>query len=88
MLARNWVCAHGEADLVLGRPGEVVICEVKARASANFGGPVGAVDWKKQRRLRRIAAAWLAEHRDGHVVVRFDVVSVVGAKLEVIEAAF
>jgi putative endonuclease len=88
VLARNWVCAHGEADLVLGRPGEVVICEVKARASADFGGPVGAVDWKKQRRLRRIAAAWLSEHRDGHVIVRFDVVSVVGAKVEVYESAF
>jgi putative endonuclease len=61
---------------------------VKARASADFGGPVGAVDWKKQRRLRRIAAAWLSEYRDGHVIVRFDVVSVVGAKVEVYESAF
>ena len=88
MLDRNWVCEHGEADLILGRPGEVVICEVKARASAAFGGPASAVDWKKQRRLRRIAAAWLAARRPGHVMVRFDVASVVGAKVEVIEAAF
>jgi putative endonuclease len=69
-------------------PGLVVICEVKARASAAFGGPVGAVDWKKQRRLRRIAAAWLAAHRSAAVNVRFDVASVVGAKVEIIEAAF
>jgi putative endonuclease len=88
VLARNWRCEHGEVDLVLGRPGLVVICEVKARASAEFGGPVGAVDWKKQRRLRRLAAVWLASSNSAHVIVRFDVVSVVGAKLEVIEAAF
>jgi putative endonuclease len=66
----------------------VVICEVKARASAEFGGPQSAVNWQKQRRLRRLAAAWLAEQRPGAVQVRFDVASVVGAKVEVIEAAF
>lgn len=70
------------------RPGEVVFCEVKARAGAGFGGPEAAVDHRKQARLRRIAAAWLAEQRPGAVSVRFDVASVVGAKIHVIEGAF
>lgn len=87
--ARNWRCTAGEIDLVLTRCGEVVFCEVKARASSEFGGPQGAVNWKKQRRLRSLAAMWLAEHRpDGTVAVRFDVAAVVGAHVEVIEAAF
>lgn len=97
MLARNWRCAHGEIDLVLGRPGLVVFCEVKARATSWFGGGVAAVDGRKQRRLRRLAAAWLADARgdagEGRpglppVEVRFDVAEVVGARLQVIEAAF
>lgn len=88
MLARNWRCADGEVDLIVARPGEVVFCEVKARRTAGFGGPEGAVDWRKQRRLRRLAARWLAEQHPGAVAVRFDVASVVGAKVHVIVAAF
>jgi putative endonuclease len=88
VLGRNWRCPEGELDLVVGRTGEVVFVEVKARASAEFGGPQAAVDWRKQRRLRRLATAWLAEQRPDHVQIRFDVVAVVGAHVEVIQAAF
>jgi putative endonuclease len=88
VVSRNWRCAHGEVDLVLMRQDEVVFSEVKARASAEFGGPQAAVDWRKQQRLRRLAATWLAEHRPGAVSVRFDVVAVVGARVEVLEGAF
>ena len=66
-----------------------VFCEGKARASEAFGGPQGAVNWAKQRRLRRLAAIWLAQQRPaGTVTVRFDVASVVGARVQVIESAF
>ena len=88
MVARNWRCPHGEVDLVVTRPGEVVFCEVKARHGNGFGGPEAAVDARKQARLRRIAAAWLSEHRPGAVAVRFDVAAVVGAKIHVITGAF
>jgi putative endonuclease len=89
VVARNWRCPAGEIDLVLAAPGVVVFCEVKARASAEFGGPQGAVGWAKQRRVRRLAAAWLAAYGpDRFVEVRFDVAAVVGAKVHVIEGAF
>ncbi len=88
VVARNWRCPQGEIDLVVSSPGVVVFCEVKARASAEFGGPQAAVDWRKQRQLRRLATLWLADHRPGAVEVRFDVVAVTGARVEVIEAAF
>ncbi len=89
MLARNWRCSFGELDLVLALDGVIVFCEVKARATAEYGGPEGAVHWAKQRRLRRLAAAWLATERPhGQFEVRFDVAAVVGAKVHVIECAF
>ena len=94
VLSRNWRCSFGELDLVLARPVDerttvIVFCEVKARASAEFGGPEGAVHWAKQRRLRRLAAAWLAVERpDGWCEVRFDVAAVVGAKVHVLQHAF
>ena len=89
MVVRNWRCAAGEVDLILRSDDIVVFCEVKARASIEFGGPEGAVNWQKQRQLRRLAAIWLAEVRPTGVVdVRFDVAAVVGTRVAVIEAAF
>lgn len=89
VLARNWRCKEGELDLVAGRDRLVVVCEVKARASDRFGAPAEAVDWRKQQRIRRLAAIWLATepHAPG-VALRFDVASVLGTRLEIIESAF
>ena len=88
MLARNWRCPHGEVDLVVGLPGLVVFCEVKARATNAFGGAAAAVGPAKQRRVRRVAAAWLSAHRPGRVEVRFDVAALTGGHIEVLIAAF
>ena len=86
VLARNWRCRHGELDLVLGKPGLVVFCEVKARTSAAFGGGAEAVTPRKQGRLRRLAAEWLAVTDHGPVDVRFDVATVHrGIELDVLE---
>lgn len=64
IIDRNWRCAHGEIDLVVRRGRLVVFCEVKTRRTAAYGGAVAAVDPRKQRRIRRLAAMWLAVHRD------------------------
>jgi putative endonuclease len=92
VVARNWRCAEGELDLVVGRPGELVFCEVKTRTSDRFGAPAEAVTVAKQRRLRTLAARFLADHPlDAGAAgrnVRFDVVAVSGSTVDVIEAAF
>jgi putative endonuclease len=63
---------------------------VKARKSAAFGVPALAVTPVKQQRLRRLATAWLAEHRvvGRRVDVRFDVVAITGDTVDVYENAF
>ena len=66
----------------------VVFAEVKARATDLFGDPSSAVTVSKQLRLRRLGAQWLAESGVHGVDVRFDVVSVLGVQVRVIEAAF
>lgn len=91
VVARNWRCREGELDLVVARDGELVFCEVKTRSSDRFGVPAEAVTRTKQRRLRVIAARFLAAHGDGGAHgrgVRFDVAAVMGGRVEVIEAAF
>jgi putative endonuclease len=89
VLARNWRCPEGELDLVLRRGSTVVVCEVKARSSARYGSPLEAVDRRRQARLRRAAARWLATEAPFRpAVVRFDVAAVVGTRVTVVEAAF
>lgn len=77
VLDRNYRCPIGEIDLVAQRDRLVVFCEVKTRQSARWGMPAEAVNHRKQARLRRLAARWLAEWRPGSVDIRFDVVSAI-----------
>jgi putative endonuclease len=88
VMARNWRCREGELDLVVRRKGIVVLCEVKTRATDRFGVPAEAVDRLKRQRLRVLAARWLSEAGVPAREIRFDVVSVVGDVVDVIEAAF
>jgi putative endonuclease len=89
IVCRNWRCRLGEIDLIARRGRLLVVCEVKARRTDAFGAPALAVGAAKQQRLRRLAAAWLADHRTGrNVEVRFDVVAVTGERVDVYEQAF
>jgi putative endonuclease len=76
VIDRNWRCTTGELDLVALDGATIVFCEVKTRRGAAFGLPVEAVRWQKVRRLRALAALWLAAHPDIRGEIRFDVVSV------------
>jgi putative endonuclease len=76
LVARNWRCPLGELDLVVAAPGLIVFCEVKARSSAALGGGYGAVTPAKQRKLRRLAQAFIAAERPADTRYRFDVASV------------
>ena len=87
VLARNWRCRQGEIDLVVTDGRRTVFCEVKARSSDAFGSPEEAVTPVKQARIRRVAARWL-EAAPSRGPVRFDVASVRGANVAVIEGAF
>ncbi len=88
VLARNWRCPIGEIDLIARRGRVVVIGEVKARRSDEFGPAAAAVGPAKQRRLRRLAAEWLAITGVRGVEVRFDVVAITGDRIDVIAGAF
>ncbi|MGH9297723.1 MAG: YraN family protein [Acidimicrobiales bacterium] len=92
LVAQNWRCSSGEADLIVRKAATLVICEVKARSSDRFGSPAEAVTKTRQLRLRRTAAAYLARMAEAEErrpqVVRFDVACVIGEVVELIEAAF
>jgi putative endonuclease len=77
---RNYRCKAGEIDIVARHRDTIVFCEVKTRRTDRWGEPSEAVHHRKQARLRRLAAAWLATHRVSSTCVRFDVVSIVGGR--------
>src|SRR5687767_11181888 len=63
VLERNFRTRYGELDIVAADAGHLVFCEVKTRVAGRRGGPAGpldAVGAHKRRRLRRMAAQWLA----------------------------
>lgn len=71
----------GELDIVAMDGTTLVFVEVKAHSSSNRAGPekpVLAVGLQKQRRLRRLATAWLVTRRQhrGFEDLRFDVVGI------------
>ncbi|MEU4420964.1 YraN family protein [Actinoplanes sp. NPDC024001] len=76
LLDRNWRCSDGEVDLILRDGDDLVFCEVKTRRTATFGSPAAAVDLRKIRKLRLLAARWLAQSGVRPRQVRFDVVEV------------
>ncbi len=76
ILDRRWRCRHGELDLVALDGDCLVACEVKTRRSQAAGTALDAVTPAKLARLRRLTAAWLAEHQGGFRDVRIDVIAV------------
>jgi putative endonuclease len=80
IVARNWrpddPHLRGEVDIVAIDGHSVVFCEVKTRGGVGAGDPLEAVTPIKQRRLRLLARAWLAEHDPSYRTVRIDVIGV------------
>lgn len=77
ILVRNWRIKLGEIDIVAADGATLVFVEVKARGDGNSPDPELAVGHAKQKRLRRLAEAYLAFERPEVTTCRFDVVAVV-----------
>lgn len=77
ILERRFRTRFGEIDLIADEGGDLVFVEVKTRTGHSYGSPEEAVDQRKQRRLVRLASAYLQRRRCGDRSCRFDVVAVV-----------
>jgi len=96
ILERRARTRWGEIDLVAHDGRTIVFCEVKTRIARGGGTPWTSLHEAKQRQVRRLAAAWLAERRERPPAedLRFDAIGVVLdpvgrlVRLDHVEAAF
>lgn len=77
IIARNWTCQAGEADIIARDDDILVFAEVKTRSSTEKGFPSEAVDSKKRGKYLKIAELFIRRYDVGDVQVRFDVMSLV-----------
>jgi len=78
-VARNYRLSSGdaEADLIAREGEDLVIVEVKTRATDEFGPPEQAVNPEKRRHLMRVAREYARKTDTPWEQVRFDIVSIV-----------
>jgi putative endonuclease len=88
-LARNFRCRFGEIDLIMADDRCVVFVEVRYRSDHKFARPALTVDRRKQRKLVRTAAIYIAGRPQlSGLVMRFDVVAIVGDSIDWTTDAF
>jgi putative endonuclease len=63
LVSRNWHCRWGELDLVLSKPGRLLLVEVKGRGRRHRDGDgLFALHRAKRVRLERAWGCWQAAH--------------------------
>lgn len=89
LIARNFRAVGGEIDLVTLEDKTLVFVEVKQRASQAFGGPIAAVNARKQKRIVQAALQFIKMHKKpAYEEIRFDVICILPAEINHIENAF
>jgi len=75
IIARNFKSRYGEIDIIAANVEYIMFVEVKAKKSSAFGTPCEVVDFKKQQKICKTAAIYLAENPQ-NLQPRFDVAEV------------
>ena len=75
LLGAGYRCRFGEIDLIAADRKFLIFAEVKLRKSAKFAAPREYVDLRKQEKLRKTAAMYLAENPT-QLQPRFDVIEI------------
>jgi putative endonuclease len=89
IISRNFQSRKGEIDCIAkDAAGTLVFIEVKYAKSFSHGHPAFWVTWAKQRKLVTMARRYLGDHGYTRQPCRFDVIAIVGGKIEHIKNAF
>jgi len=72
----NYSLKFGEIDIIATTDNCLVFVEVKLRTSVMFGRPCEAVGYKKQQKIKRCAAVYIANNKLNNMDCRFDVIEI------------
>lgn len=88
IIEKNYKTKIGEIDIIASYKKSIVFIEVKARDTIAFGNPSEAVNIFKQNKIHKVAEQFLIENKLLDIPCRFDVIEIVGDKINHIENAF
>lgn len=89
VIEKNYRCRLGEIDLIAWNKEYLVFVEVKYRSNTNKGYPEEAVNRAKQKKIYQVASQYLVYHKfSSNIPCRFDVVSILGTDITLIQNAF
>ena len=77
ILERDWHSKHRDIDIIAQQDDWIVFVEVKTRRNRIFADPLQAVDYTKQKNLRRAISHYI-RYRKFDNPWRFDVITIVG----------
>lgn len=88
-LGKNYYSLYGELDLICKdeKKDELVFVEVKYRKDLRYGSGLESITVSKQKKLIKTAAIYLREKKIKDIPYRFDIISILGDKIEHIENA-
>lgn len=89
IVERNFRCRQGEIDLIGYHGGYLVFVEVKYRSTSKRGFALEAVDYRKQRKICKVADYYRYLHKiNDFENIRYDVVAIQNGEIDWIQNAF
>ena len=88
ILEVNYTNKIGEIDIIAKEKDVIVFVEVKYRESSDFGMPREAVNIYKQRKIKTVALSYLKISNQLNTGCRFDVVEILGDRIEHLKNCF
>jgi len=77
ILERDWHSSHRDIDIIAQQGKCIVFVEVKTRRNREYGDPLQAINYQKQKNLRRAINHYI-HFRNLNSPWRFDVITIVG----------
>lgn len=89
ILQKNFYSRFGEIDIIAKKDKYLVFIEVKYRKDEKMGFPEEAIDMRKQNNIIQMARFYMFQKKiSENTPCRFDVVCILGEKIQLLENAF
>lgn len=76
VIQRNFYCRFGEIDIIAKDKNELIFIEVKTRTTNKYGKPSEAVNFQKQKHMRKSIEYYLYSNKIVNTKIRIDVIEI------------